>query len=114
MIIKHTKPERVEFDVKEWNDEVKAYIKPLDTMEALVFNDYVRDFFDKTLSNEERFNSAFQAAKIALVGEDNEPLLTDDDFESVRFASFKPLFRVLAGVLEVTAPGKSVPSAKKN
>ena len=114
MLIKHTKRERVAFDIKEWNDDVKAFVKPLDSFEALVFNDYARDFFDKSLSNEERFQAAFNAAKLALVDESDAPLLTDDDFESVRYASFTPLFRVFSAVLKDTAPGDDVPSAKKN
>lgn len=114
MLIKHTKRVRVPFDVKEWNDEIRAFIKPLDSFEGLVFNDYARDFFDKSLSNEDRFYAAFQAAKLALVDEENAPLLTDDDFESVRYASFTPLFRVFSAVLKDTAPGDDVPGAKKN
>lgn len=114
MIIKHAKPDPIAVDVSEWNDDVKAFIKPIDSMEALVINDWVREFYDRGIPNEKRFEAVFQIIKTVLVGEDNELLLTDDDFESVRFASFRPLFRVLAGVLEVTAPGKSVPSAKKN
>ncbi|MBR4753138.1 MAG: hypothetical protein IK077_15400 [Thermoguttaceae bacterium] len=114
MLIKHTKRERAAFDICEWNEDVKAFIRPLDSFEAFVFNDYARDFFDKELSNEERFTAAFNAAKLVLVDENDAPLLTDDDFESVRYASFAPLFRVFSAVLKDTAPNDDVPSAKKN
>lgn len=114
MLIKHIKRERVEFDVSEWNDEIQAYVKPMNSLEALVFNDYARDFFDKSLSVDERFLAAFNAAKMALVDGGGAPLLTDDDFDAIKYASFTPLFRVFNVVLNETAKGDSVESAKKN
>lgn len=114
MLIKHIVRERVEFDIRDWNDEVKAFVKPLDSFEALVFNDYARDFFDKSQTNEDRFIAIFNAAKLVLVDENNAPLLNDDDFESIRYASFAPLFRLLSVVLASTAPTDEAPTAKKN
>lgn len=114
MLIKQMRRERAPLDIREWNEEVKAYVRSLDSFEGLVFNDYIRDFFDKNLGHEERFAAAFSAAKLALVNEENEPLLTDDDFEAVRYASFAPLFRMISVVLSETAPGEEADTAKKN
>lgn len=115
MLIKHTKRERVAFDVHEWNDEVQAFVRPLNSFEALVFNDYARDFFDKSLTNAERFQAAFGAAKMALVDENDAPLLTDDDFEAVKYADFAPIFRVFSVVLTETTPKDGdAETAKKN
>ncbi|MGI6400836.1 MAG: hypothetical protein ACOX0A_01755 [Thermoguttaceae bacterium] len=115
MLIKHVKKERTPFDLHEWNDEIKAFVKPLTTFEALVFNDYAREFFDKEKSCEERFEAAFQAAKMVLVDEDGAPLLTDDDVDAVKYADFAPIFRVFSAVLTDTVPQDGeAETAKKN
>lgn len=117
MLIRHVKRERTEFDVHEWNGTVQAYVKAIDSFEALVFNDFARDFFDRSLSCEERFKAAFSAAKMVLVDAQNKPLLTDDDYEAIRYADFAPIFRVFTVVLNETAPTDDdapVESAKKN
>ena len=114
MLIRHVKKERTEFDIHEWNGAVSAYVKPLTTFEALVFNDYARDFFDRGKSCEERFDAAFQAAKMVLIDENGAPLLTDDDAEAVKYADFAPIFRVFNAVLSETAKDDDVERAKKN
>lgn len=115
MLIRHVKKERAEFDLHEWNGDVAAFVKPLTTFEALVFNDYARDFFNREKSCEERFDAAFQAAKMVLVDENGAPLLTDDDAETVKYASFAPIFRVFSVVLSETTPKDGeAETAKKN
>lgn len=94
MKIKPLNQERRPVDVSEWNDEVKAYFKPLSGSETLVFNDYFLEFYNKENSTEDRFKAGFKAAVMALVGEDGAPLLDETDEEAVRAASFLPIMRV--------------------
>ncbi|MDD3590878.1 MAG: hypothetical protein PHO46_11510 [Thermoguttaceae bacterium] len=94
MKIKPLNQERRPVDVSEWNDEVKAYFKPLSGFETLVFNDYFLEFYNKENSTEDRFKAGFKAAVMALVGEDGAPLLDETDEEAVRAASFLPIMRV--------------------
>ena len=63
MHIKKQSQERREIDIKEWNDEVKAYIRPLNGFEQLAFNDYFITFFSDQKSYEERYKAGFNAAK---------------------------------------------------
>lgn len=99
--------ERVPIDLKEWSD-VKAYAKPLNGLEQLVFNDYFLDFNDKAKSIDERYDAGFGAALLLLVGEDNEPLLTEEDRAAVKKASATPLLRVFTTGL------RGYETAKKN
>lgn len=94
MKIKPLNQERRPVDVSEWNDEVKAYFKPLSGFETLVFNDYFLEFYNKENSTEDRFKAGFKAAVMSLVGEDGAPLLDEPDEEAVRAASFLPIMRV--------------------
>ena len=94
MKIKPLNQERRPVDVSEWNDEVKAYFKPLCGFETLVFNDYFLEFYNKENSTEDRFKAGFKAAVMSLVGEDGAPLLDETDEEAVRAASFLPIMRV--------------------
>ena len=103
MHIKKQSQERREIDIKEWNDEVKSYILPLNGFEQLAFNDYFITFFSDQKSYEERYKAGFNAAKMALVGENNEPLLTAEDEELVKEASIIPFFRMF----NATFSGKS-------
>ena len=57
-------------------------------------NDEWFAFNDKTLTREERFRAAFNVAKRALVDENGVQLLTDDDYEAIKVASFQPLMRI--------------------
>lgn len=98
MQIKPLKQEREKLDVHEWNDETPVYIRPLNGFEQLVFNDLFLVFFSDQKSYEERYNAGFKAAKMALVGEDNAPILTDEDEETIKSASVVPIFRLFNSV----------------
>ena len=99
MYIKQQKNERVEIDVKEWNETVKAYIKPLNGFERLTFNDFFVVFYNKENDPEDRFDAGFRAALLVLVDDKNAPLLTETDREAVRSGSFVPFFRLFNLVL---------------
>lgn len=99
MQIKTIPQERAKMNISEWNEETPAYIRPLNGFEQLVFNDYFIVFFSESRPYEERYEAGFKAAKMALVGEDNAPLLTDDDKDVIKNASVMPIFRLFNTVL---------------
>lgn len=111
MKIKATSQERRKIDIREWNDEVAAYIRPLNGFEQLIFNDSFLVFYDKDRSFEERLKAGFEAAKMALVMEDNAPLLTDDDAETMKNASVVPFYRLFN--MQFSGGGE-IETAKKN
>lgn len=98
-------------DVSEWNDEIKAFVRPLDGFESLVFNDWCLDFYRKDNSNDERFDAAFKAAVDVLVDEEGNKLLDEGDRDAIRRASFLPFFRIFTAGLGQTS---EIESAKKN
>ena len=93
-IKKATEIEARPFDVTEWDAEQKAFYKPLAGYDALAVNDEWFAFNDKTLTREERFRAAFNVAKRALVDDNGDQLLTDNDYEAIKVASFQPLMRI--------------------
>ncbi len=115
MIIKPLSAERKLVDVSEWNDEVTAYIKPMSGFETLVFNDYFLEFYNKENDAETRFRAGFKAALLALVGEDGAPLITEEDIDAVRAASFLPIMRILSAGLSLSESSEEgLATAKKN
>lgn len=111
MQIKTRNNEKRPFDVREWNDEVKAFVRPLDGFETLVFNDYFFEFYNKERDAAARYNAGFNAALMCLVDENDAPLLTEEDRPTIEKASFMPLFRLFAQRLEDAAEPET---AKKN
>lgn len=99
MYIKPQKNDKIEIDVSEWNDEVKAYIKPLNGFERLTFNDLFISFYNKENDPDDRFDAGFRAALLTLVDESDRPLLTETDRDAVRSGSFVPFFRLFNIVL---------------
>lgn len=114
MLIKPLNQERKPIDVSEWNDSVKAFLKPLGGFETLVFNDYFLEFYNRENSADDRFKAGFKAALIALVDEDGNALLADEDEASVRAASFLPIIRVFTTALGLRNDAEPLDSAKKN
>lgn len=114
MLIKPLNMERKPVDVSEWNDDVKAFFKPLNGFETLVFNDYFLEFYNKENSTEERFKSGFKAALLALVDEDGNAILEESDEDAVRAASFVPIVRVFTVGLSLREENAPIESAKKN
>lgn len=93
-IKKATEIEARPFDVTEWNPEQKAFFKPLAGYDALAVNDEWFAFNDKDRTREERFRAAYNVAKRTLVDDTGAPLLTDEDYEAIKAASFQPLARL--------------------
>lgn len=100
-------------DITAWNDEIEAFIKPLNGFEALVFNDYFITFFNKNNDFETRFEAGFNAAKMTLVDANNESIIVDEDKEVFKNASFAPYYNLFATGLTTNADGV-VETAKKN
>lgn len=113
MEIKQRKTTPRPVDVKEWNEDVRAFLKPMTGFESLAFNDYFLDFYSREKSDEERFAAAFNAAKMALVDENGAPLLVEDDRAAIRAASFLPLYRIF-GAARAEEEGEEVETLKKN
>lgn len=114
MFIKPLNQERQPVDVSEWNEEVKAYFKPLSGFETLVFNDYFLEFYNKENSEEDRFKAGFKAAALALVDESGCALLSESDVDAVRAASFLPIIRVFSVGLSLREKDVPIETAKKN
>ena len=101
-------------DVSEWDDNVKAFLKPLGGVEQLVFNDYFLDLYNSGNDLEKRFNAGFSAALMTIVDENGEPLMREEDREQVRRASFAPIFRVFSQCLSQLSAEGDLETAKKN
>lgn len=82
-------------DISEWNTEVKAFVRPLDVYQRLIFMDQFQQFYDRSLPAEERAEAGLNACIMALVDEKGEPLLTIDQMDDLKKASFDPVWRVL-------------------
>lgn len=113
MDIKRLSNEKTPFDIREWNEEVKAFIKPLDGFERLVFNDFFVTFYNKNVDPEERFDAGFRAALLVLVNEEGNPLFSESDRAAVRAGSFLPFFRLFNVVLSSDA-SEPFETVKKN
>lgn len=100
MKIKKLSNVKTELDVHEWNDEIKAFVKPLDGFERLIFNDFFVAFYNKENDPETRFDAAFRAALLALVDGNDVPLLEESDRDAVRAGSFIPFFRMFSQALK--------------
>ena len=77
MRIKPLNTERKPVDVSEWNDEIKAFFKPLGGFDTMVFVDYYFDWRDDSKSLDDRFKAGFKAALLALVLRSDLPRLLD-------------------------------------
>ena len=115
MKIKQFETEKTPFDISEWNDEVKAFIKPLNGFERLELNDFFLTFYDKENKDdpEKRFDAAFRAALLALVDENDAPLFSESDRDAVRAGSFLPFFRLFSTALNFKKD-EPLESFKKN
>lgn len=82
------------FDISEWNSDVKAFFKPFNGFETLAVNEEFIAYNNLKRTREERFRAAFNIAKTALVDETGAALLTDDDYEAIKGASFEPFKRL--------------------
>ena len=111
MIVKSINQTKTPVDISEWNDEIKAFIRPLNGYETLYFYDLYYAFVDEKKTTEERWNAAFDAAKLALVDEIGAPLLQDEDREAIKNAAFLPLRRIFNAALQAT---QEVETTKKN
>ncbi len=111
MIVKKLTQEKKPVDVSEWNEEIKAFIRPLDSFETIRFYDLYYTFVNESKTTEERWGAAFDAAKFLLVDEADKPLLQDEDRAAIRKAAFLPLRRIFNAALEST---QEIETTKKN
>lgn len=90
-----------EVSIKEWNDKVKAFVKPLTATEFMVFNDLFRVWSNPEKTTEERVESALSACILVLVDDKGKQLLDVSQLPELKRASFKPMSRVMNTVINV-------------
>ena len=101
MEIKKVSNEKKPFDIHEWNDEIKAFVKPINSFERLVFNDFFITYYNKSNDPETRFDAGFRAAMLVLVDENDNPLFTESDRDAVFSGSFIPFSRLFNLFIEL-------------
>ena len=99
MKIKEVANNKTPLNIREWNEEEKAYIKTMNGFERLAFNDFFITFYNKHIDAETRFDAGFRAALMVLVDEEGRPLLSESDRDAIRNGSFLPLFRLFDVVI---------------
>lgn len=115
MEIKTLNKEPIEVNIREWNDSVRAFIKPLNGIELLLINDLIIDYYNKDSTPEARFMAGFKAALMVLIDENNNPLLSESDETVIRSASFVPFSSIFAKIIETNKnDGAELESFKKN
>ena len=82
-------------NISEWNDEVKAFVRSLDIMERITFNDLFIQYHARKASKVQRAEAGLSICIMCLVGEDGQPLFTLDDMETLKAAAFEPIARVI-------------------
>ena len=100
-----------EVNISEWTTELRAWVKPLDVMERLVFSDYYRIYLDESRPVRERAEAVIKIAILSVVDENGKQMLFDDDIEVLMKASFAPLTRIMAACV---LPGWTDDSLKKD
>ncbi len=99
MQIKPREENRTPVNIREWNETQKAYVKSLDIMERIVFNDQFLAYHDKTADRNDRAEAGLSICILALVDENGNPLLTLEDMEALKSAAFEPIGRVINIIL---------------
>lgn len=93
------------FNITEWNETEKAFIKIPNGFDLLTVRDLFLVFYDKEQDEEKRFEAGFRAACLLLLKEDGSPLLNLQDKDVIRKASFLPLLRLFSTINEVISEG---------
>ena len=83
-------------DVRDWDPECEAYVKHLNAVERVIYYVQVMQYADDRLDPEERAEAGIAICVMALVDRDGNPLLTLDDVETIKRASFRPIDRIFA------------------
>ena len=99
MEIKRVTNTLTEVDIHEWNDEVKAFIRPLNMGDRIHFSDLCQSFWDDKKSQEERSEAGALIAVFTLVDEKRKALLTIEDVEAIKNAAFEPISRIINAVI---------------
>ena len=87
-------------NISEWNDEVKAFVKDLTAFEFMVFRGEFQRYCNESKSSAERADAAVSLAVMAIVGEDGQPLFTPEQIPELKEASFKPVTRLMAMLID--------------
>ena len=98
-----TLEQKTPFNISEWNETEKAYIKTPNGFDLLAVRDLFLTFYDKEQDAETRFDAGFRAACMLLVKDDGSYLLNVEDKDVMRKASFLPYLRMFAFINDVIA-----------
>lgn len=88
-----------EVDIHEWNDSVKAFIRPLNLGDRIHFSDLCQAYWDDKKTQEERSEAGALIAVFTLVDEKRKALLTIEDVEAIKNAAFEPISRIINTVI---------------
>lgn len=99
MKIKPREDRKTPVNISEWNDETPAFVKTLDIMEQIIFNDQLVEFHDKDADKNARAEAGISICILTLVDADGAPLLSLDDMDALKAAAFEPIGRVISTIL---------------
>ncbi|MBO4540392.1 MAG: hypothetical protein J5736_00235 [Bacilli bacterium] len=99
MEIKRVANKLTEVDIHEWNESVKAFIRPLNMGDRIHFSDLCQAFWDDKKTQEERSEAGALIAVFTLVDEKRKALLTIEDVEAIKNAAFEPISRIINTII---------------
>lgn len=84
---------RREFIATEWGADKPLFFKTLNLFETLTVNEFFETYRNAAVSVDDRVKASFEMLKIALVDDEGNAVLSDDDFEAVKNAPAAPIMR---------------------
>ena len=99
---------RREVNISEWNPDVKAYVRDLNGFERLTFLDQLDQFQNRDLPKVDRVEAGIAACIMALVDENGNQLLSLDQIDELKEASYNPIWRVLNLLINTDARDESL------
>lgn len=82
------------FDASEWKATKPIFFKALNFFETMLVNEKVQRYYSDDAPEDEKFRVVFEVAKMGLVDENGDAVLTDADFEAMKNAPAAPLVRI--------------------
>lgn len=96
MEIKKKSDQLIPVDISEWtDDDVRAFIRPLNIAEQIQFRDCFRTYIDETLPDIKRAQAGAAICILVLVDEAGDQLLSDDRIDDIVKAPMVVTGRIL-------------------
>jgi hypothetical protein len=89
----NTKNNARRFEASEWSASKEIFFKTLNLPETLLINEYFETYRNAETCGEKKVEASFKMLKLALVDENGDAVLTDDDYEAVKNAPAAPIVR---------------------